>query len=273
MAVTTLTGTTWYLNEVPDTSIESTISVLFSVQGSESQYDVIYKNSSWLLHFAYEIVGGALFTVYSTKTGWADESYRTITFLSEIVESTSTLTQSEFISWLEANATQIIPEPEYVDKVSLISGDEYYIKDTISGYLKGSDLVAGTNISIEETSEGQLEISSTGGEVAARIIKLSEPEISLAGTTWYFNSSLQSIDPPTMYNITFTSNNNEYVKLGNTSGVYSNEVWYNDGSSWTYAYEGGWLNQNYRTIIITDGTDIANSTLIAWLQANATQVS
>lgn len=92
-------------------------------------------------------------------------------------------TNSSLISWFEANATKIFPL-EYIDKVVLPSEEEYNIKDTISGYLKGSDLVAGTNISIEETSEGQLEISSTDSGIAARIIKLPIPTITdLTGTT------------------------------------------------------------------------------------------
>lgn len=88
----------------------------------------------------------------------------------------SDATNQEFISWILANATQVIPEPEYIDKVVLPSEEEYNIKDTISGYLKGSDLVAGTNISIEETSEGQLEISTTSSSAAARITRISAVE-------------------------------------------------------------------------------------------------
>lgn len=139
----------------------------------------------------YTPEGGLTVFAYRNDTSsWTNESYRTVTFTSEVTEESGYLTQTEFITWLEANAVQVIPEPEYVDKTVLLSGDEYYFKDTISGYLSSSDLVAGTNISIEENSEGKAVISSSSS-ARVRIIRLPEPTISdLTGTTWLFNSTL-----------------------------------------------------------------------------------
>lgn len=271
MAVTTLTGTTWVLNNSIIISDNLLVEISFtSSLGNHSNF-LLYKSYYDALVYAGPVNDNNQYTnstfVYRTSSGWVNEDYRTITFTSE-----ASSYQDSLIEWLLANATQVLP-PDYIDKVVLPSEEEYNIKDTISGYLKGSDLVAGTNISIEETSEGQLEISSTDSGIAARIIKLPIPTITdLTGTTWYFNDHLQSLTPIGLYDITFINNNHEYIKIGNSS-TYPDDIWYRSSSGTTYAYEEGWILQSYRTINITGGTDSTNSGFIAWLEANATQVS
>ena len=167
MAVTTLTGTTWTLKSVPDVSTNISVEVGFKYYGNPVEYDgfVVFSNASSIGY--YRSSTSSAITVYYDGS-WGNENYRTITFTSEVTEGS----QSEFIAWLEAN--QVLPD--YIDKVVLPSEEEYNIKDTISGYLTGSDLVAGTNISIEETSEGQLEISTTSSSAAARITRVSAVE-------------------------------------------------------------------------------------------------
>lgn len=246
----------------------------------------------------YAPEGGLTVFAYRNDTSsWTNESYRTVTFTSEVTEESGYLTQTEFITWLEANAVQVIPEPEYVDKTVLLSGDEYYFKDTISGYLSSSDLVAGTNISIEENSEGKAVISSSSS-ARVRIIRLPYPTISdLTGTTWLFNSTLALPaeyipsdvtfsastvvpEPPLpsesiTYNINFTTNlngnNYNFTEL-TISSTYLTYV----GDASAVVYKGSnntWVADSARTIAITGGTDAANQEFISWLKANATQVS
>lgn len=178
MAVTDLTNTSWVIND--SYSIPSTVSsskefyINFTIEGDLSFVGIDFWKSV--------TVGSTTYTdniIYDNGSGtnpyvainggatWQDNSYKTVH-----ISGGTDATNSSLISWFEANATKIFPL-EYIDKVVLPSEEEYNIKDTISGYLKGSDLVAGTNISIEETSEGQLEISSSGSSTSARIIRMS----------------------------------------------------------------------------------------------------
>lgn len=92
----------------------------------------------------------------------------------------------------------------------------------------------------------------------------------LTGTTWFINES-PNVGGTSSYNINFTSNSANY-----TSFDINNGIAYVDGRIVAIAYDPGmsiWFNQNFRTIEITSGTDVTNSNLIAWLQANATQIS
>ena len=100
----------------------------------------------------------------------------------------------------------------------------------------------------------------------------------LTGTTWKFNStlSLVSISGGTK-NLDFVSNGTSYV---NIYRIYEPDLWANrltygiDSSNNFTAYlQGNWTDEAYRTIYITGGTDATNSVLIAWLEANAVQVS
>lgn len=96
---------------------------------------------------------------------------------------------------------------------------------------------------------------------------------NLTNTKWVLNNVL-SIDDDYYYNITFTSNSQQFIKF--SPNYYNHDVealFYSitEFDSVT-AYEGGvWDNNAYKTIEITGGTDVTNATLIAWLEANATQ--
>lgn len=50
-----------------------------------------------------------------------------------------------------------------VSSIELPSGSKYYIKDSTSGYLKESNLIAGDNIALTQDSEGNIVISSPRG--------------------------------------------------------------------------------------------------------------
>lgn len=106
----------------------------------------------------------------------------------------------------------------------------------------------------------------------------------LTGTTWEFNSTVYC-DNRYFY-INFESN-------GSTFDAINCLYWYDDipfphGENYmSYGTGGGtqvcsgdvgvpgaynWVNQAYRTIAITGGTDVTNANFISWLETNATQV-
>lgn len=101
----------------------------------------------------------------------------------------------------------------------------------------------------------------------------------LTGTTWLLNSSLD-LSIKTAYGINFVSNGSNYIyfAIGRSPNprepiAYSlayYTTYYNSRTVYS-AYGGDWVDEVYRTIEITGGTDATNSTLIAWLQANAVQ--
>lgn len=107
----------------------------------------------------------------------------------------------------------------------------------------------------------------------------------LTNTTWLFNDSLTAVDPDeeehsfqidfeyaddsTVYDSLYYTNQYEenvvamtYFRPGNYLHVYDHEM--RPGSPM------GWIDNNYKTITITGGEDVTNTTLIDWLQANAT---
>ena len=92
----------------------------------------------------------------------------------------------------------------------------------------------------------------------------------LTNTTWVFNES-QTWTTDLNYDINFTSNNTQYTKLY----VYYDDAldyyYYNSSVGYYNVYHYSWINQEYRTIHITGGTAVTNTTLINWLQAHATQ--
>lgn len=90
---------------------------------------------------------------------------------------------------------------------------------------------------------------------------------TLAGTTWLLNSSIDLYESVYCH-INFSSNSNQYTSFTvNDIGMEGEAGIYYDS---TKVY-GAWVDQAYRTIEITDGTDVANSDLISWLEANAVQ--
>ena len=89
----------------------------------------------------------------------------------------------------------------------------------------------------------------------------------LTNTKWVFNNMISLSLGVYNYAINFVSNNTNFSRLAwdPQSGLnYNNTEAFSDLS-------GGWTNTAYRIIQITDGTDATNSTLISWLEENATQ--
>lgn len=103
----------------------------------------------------------------------------------------------------------------------------------------------------------------------------------LTNTTWLFNDSpsVSGGIEDNGFNINFTSNSTNYnrIRLGQ-DGPEGMAILYfiiDSNIQADYAYEqndGGWADNNYKTINITGGTDATNSSLIAILTTNATQI-
>lgn len=93
---------------------------------------------------------------------------------------------------------------------------------------------------------------------------------NLTGTTWVFNNSINFFYWSNRFYINFTSNNTNYIQLYMLDDEERNIYYYTSSNS-VGVYYDGWQNDNYKTITITGGNDVTNSTLISWLQDNATQ--
>ena len=112
----------------------------------------------------------------------------------------------------------------------------------------------------------------------------------LTGTTWVFNSILSmpsnSTGLPSGVNIGFDSNDISCVLLAPINWYDPNDLdfehpipkmkyGYLDNNSFQQlqVYEDGvWTSEAYRTITFTGDGDVSNAALIAWLEANATQI-
>lgn len=103
------------------------------------------------------------------------------------------------------------------------------------------------------------------------------PISDLTGTTWVINNTINDF-PGDSFAINFTSNGNNYTHFNPTSEAPGELiiwllVYWDATFAGTTVYNSGiWVNDNYKTIEITGGTDVTNANLISWLQSNATQV-
>lgn len=102
----------------------------------------------------------------------------------------------------------------------------------------------------------------------------------LTGTTWVINEQ-PSVDVNFSYNINFTAiisveTSFNIFEVNNSVSRPIRGLRYHDPQSgYITAYSTfaiAWVSESARTISITGGTDVANTNLIAWLEANATQV-
>jgi hypothetical protein len=93
----------------------------------------------------------------------------------------------------------------------------------------------------------------------------------LTNTTWVFNSGVYVTSAFNTIYINFNSYHNNYtsISFNNNMGTlkYNNTIVYDEENI------GGWMLEDFQEITITGGTDATNSTLISWLQQNATQQS
>lgn len=101
---------------------------------------------------------------------------------------------------------------------------------------------------------------------ANKIYEKSNGITDLTGYTWVANNSVDTSNEGT-YNINFTCNGVSHSALGYGDFGGDEDVAYDNYNVYT---TGQWVNETYKTIQITGGTDATNAQLIAWLQANGT---
>ena len=90
----------------------------------------------------------------------------------------------------------------------------------------------------------------------------------LTGYTWVANVT-PYVYPNAEYYLNFSSNSADFtrLKMQNWDFFY----YAVDGYLRVFRSEtSAWTNSNYQTISITGGSDVTNSILIAWLEANGT---
>ena len=100
----------------------------------------------------------------------------------------------------------------------------------------------------------------------------------LTDTTWLLNNDLSgaaTIGSQGIIYLNFVSNNTTFNRIDTSEMESDGLLGYWATNSYIEVFNsigGGWINQAYRTITITGGTDVSNTELINWLIANATQL-
>ena len=155
MSVTSLTGTTWVLN----TSLTYSPFTYDGLNGKETYIyaDAVSSDIQITRIRVRDNTNNNTFYVnYNDNTtsvyqnGWVSEDYRTITFLGEPYYNGSvfhTATVAEAISWLEANAVQILPDVS----VSLGTSSIASLNDTGSVTLATQNTYLTDDITVEYT--------------------------------------------------------------------------------------------------------------------------
>lgn len=92
----------------------------------------------------------------------------------------------------------------------------------------------------------------------------------LTGTTWVFNNNINFFYWSNRFYVNFTCNNTNYNQIYILDDEERCMYYYTSNSS-VGVYYDGWQSDNYKTITITGGNDVTNSTFISWLQGSATQ--
>lgn len=100
------------------------------------------------------------------------------------------------------------------------------------------------------------------------------PITDLTGYTWVGNgySSIESSGATTLgeWAINFVSNGNNYTEFSYDGTAYPEDpvdLWFNNTLVCT---DTGWVNEAYKTIVITGGDDVTNEDLISWLENTGT---
>ena len=127
-------------------------------------------------------------------------------------------------------------------------------------------------------------ISITGGSdvTNATLIAWLEANatlVDLTGTTWLLNNTINAPAGYGRFKLNFTSNGNNYNDTNYSfligyipeTDTETGAITYGDYIDLAVFDSNNWLDQAYRTISITGGTDATNPQLFAWLQANAVQ--
>ena len=116
---------------------------------------------------------------------------------------------------------------------------------------------------------------ATNSDVIAWFVEnavMQEKLTDLTNTTWVFKDTVDVSLETGNHVIEFTSDGEKFksIKVEKNIGfVYSTTVSDSPIMDYTYNNSEEWLFQAYKTITITGGQDVTNSTLIDWLYENA----
>ena len=96
------------------------------------------------------------------------------------------------------------------------------------------------------------------------------PVVDLSNTKWVIKDYPDQLTYG--YDLNFISNNTNFTGMMGSAG---NDAWNFEyygyySLSWLTVYDGSWLDNAYKTISISNGTDATNPDLIVWLTENAT---
>lgn len=93
---------------------------------------------------------------------------------------------------------------------------------------------------------------------------------NLTNTTWIFKSYVSTTTGLGTYKINFTSNNENFVRLGLDYRGYTPISYYKADGTEVKAFDNSqWANKEYRTITITGGEDVESMNLLSFLNAAA----
>lgn len=90
----------------------------------------------------------------------------------------------------------------------------------------------------------------------------------LTNTKWLMNNSVDTASLA-QYSLTFQSNLQSFTTIRGKLATY---ILYDGTTVYSEDLVSYWVDEAYRTIEITGGTDATNASLISWLEANATQI-
>ena len=246
-----LTGTTWLINSTP--SLPSTsqfYEVIFESIGDYQRLG-LYSNEISYISDISEWASQA----YVSGSGWIDPDYRTI-----YITGGSDTSNPSLVAWLLNNAEQQVPLTD-------LTGTTW----TLNSSLVEGGLPDGDNIfNINYTFDG-LTVNSQTPTITTFDVFLEH--YGPTGTEYFYSDlsgTCSSIQGAQDYNVSPS----EFVStlsmmFDPKEGYLTDTVYIYTNYSMAPFY--GWTFNN-RTMSITGGTDATNTDLIAWLQANATQV-
>lgn len=238
MAITDLTGTSWYFNDVID--FRGWFNVDF-YQNHDSTMNCteIYGDSYGLQYGTDDF---RAYVYFNDTSSWADGTlHRAIT-----ITGGADVSDPDLIQELQANATQLF-EVSYETEHGTIPESRW----VESGHLL--------------TAEDLPELEADGYDFQGWYYGKLEPITDLTGTTWYFNNRIA--DGTKIGKVNFICSGETYISMNR---IGDNFDYIRPSGGVMFVYGGYEWKGNFRTVHITGGEDATNLDFISWLKSNAT---
>jgi len=186
-SITDLTGTKWLINEAPENAWGEPYNISFTSNSQNfvalfADPDDLYGSGRGLKYFVTTPQTGSSNNfehAYNSRTStWSNQAYRTI----EITGGTDA-TNSNLITWLQSNATQIEdedpePEPEPTPEPSV---DKLITLDNLAVFKEEEDALLATKMANPMTTQGDLVVGGTNG-TPTRLARGTNGQVLTAGT-------------------------------------------------------------------------------------------